>query len=264
MPPDHMTLALNPLDQRRRRPRVPVQVLGARAMGIRHRIILMCGRFTREYTWQELYDYLGVSPPPHEQSLAPSYNVAPGQLSAIVRMVSGNAREVAVARWGLIPPRADDPSTGTPMINAHAEGIADDPVLRAAYRRRRCVVPVSAFYEWQAIPGRNMKQPWYIHPAAGGIMWFAGLWGRWEKAAKPVESFTIIMTVANAFMRRLHNRMPVILQPHVMDTWLNPDTPPETLAAQLVPAPDSVIDAHPVDARVNDLSNNDSSLVVPV
>ena len=224
----------------------------------------MCSRFTRAYTWSDLHDFLNVRLPAHEDALPPSYNVAPTQPSAIVRMTTERRRDLAIARWGLVPPQADDPSIGTQLVNAHAERVANEPAFRAAYRRRRCLVPVSGFYEWQDIPSRDMKQPWYIRPAGGGIMCLAGLWERWEKASRAMESFTIITTDANRFVRRLHNRMPVILRPEVFDTWLDPQATPEALGALLVPAPVEAVEAHPVSTRINDVYANDPSLVVPV
>lgn len=243
----------------------------------------MCGRYTRRYTWKQVHDFLQLTfPSPDEMGPdstsaapalapaasavpawnAPSFNVAPTHDSPIARVNREGARELVPAKWGFVPFWADDPAIGSRMINARAEGLADKPAFRAAWKARRCLVPVSGFYEWQARPGRKTKQPWYFFPADRGILCFAGLWERWSRGPGPaLDTFTIITTGANPYMRRFHDRMPVILQPEQFDAWLDPRTDPAALTAMLAPAPDGVLDGYTVSPRVNKPAENDPGLI---
>ncbi len=223
---------------------------------------IMCGRFTREYTWKEVHAFLSVLQSTTGEQLPLSYNVAPTQDSAIARLDEKGQREIVIARWGLIPHWADDPAIGNRMINARSETLASKPAFRSAYSKRRCLVPISGFYEWQKVAGR--KQPWYIHPNRSSIICLAGLWERWDKGGEPIDSFTIITTNASDNIRNLHDRMPVILSPDEFDAWLNPKATPDQLDQLLDPAPLTMLAAHPVSTRVNSPKNSDPSLTRPV
>ena len=121
--------------------------------------------------------------------------------------------------WGLIPSWAKDPSIGARLINARAETAHEKPSFRAAFRRRRCLIPSDGFYEWQRTA--SGKQPYYIIMQDGGPFAFAGLWEQWEGAdGSVVESCTILTTVPNEVVEPLHNRMPVIVAPEDYDEWL--------------------------------------------
>ncbi len=222
----------------------------------------MCGRFTRTYTWKQVHDFLNLTFDAALMSAQPgpvaSYNVAPTQVSPVCHSVP---RVLAPMRWGLVPFWATDPRIGNQMINARAEGIQAKPAFRAAFKRRRCLVPVSGFYEWQKAPGRKTKTPWYLFPADRGIMCLAGLWEHWEKPDGVLDTFTIITTTANAYIARIHDRMPVILQPEQFDRWLDPGADPAMALEMLRPAADGFLDGHTVGTRVNKPAINDPSLV---
>lgn len=189
-----------------------------------------------------------------------SYNVAPTQTVPIVRLRESGERELAAVRWGLVPSWSKDPASGPPLFNARSETAAEKPAFRSAFRNRRCVVPVSGFYEWKKTG--DSKQPYYITRADGAIMLLAGLWEhRPPTHAEPaVDSMTILTTPANTFMAELHDRMPAILEPERVAAWLNLQTPADDLPAMLAPAPDGVLQAHPVSVRVSSPRNNDPAL----
>jgi putative SOS response-associated peptidase YedK len=81
-------------------------------------------------------------------------------------------------RWGVVPAWAANADVAARLINARSETVADKPSFRAAFRRRRCLVPADGFYEWK--PAGRRKQPHVIRPAGEGLFAFAGLWERWH------------------------------------------------------------------------------------
>jgi putative SOS response-associated peptidase YedK len=143
------------------------------------------------------------------------------------------------------------------MINARSETVADKPAFRSAFRKRRCLIPASGFFEWQKTDGK--KQPYYIRWADSKPFAFAGLWELWKRGEHPVESCTILTTDANDLMRPLHDRMPVILDVKDFDRWL--DTAAQDLnerAPLLVLCREDVLTAYPVSTRVNSPRNDDA------
>ena len=220
----------------------------------------MCGRYTVVADGYELSEHLKARW--RSEPLAqPRFNIAPSQHAPV--LLRDNAEDaLEMYRWGLIPFWAKDPSIGNRMINARAETVREKPAFRSAFERRRCLVPVSGFYEWQNA-GKS-KVPHWIHPADGGLLTVAGLWERWSpEDAEPVYSYTILTTGANAFMKRLHERMPVIISPEERDRWLDPAAKPDQLADLLAPGPEGVLDAHPVSTLVNAPGNDTPECIQP-
>lgn len=189
------------------------------------------------------------------------YNLAPKQQAVTVHQVDGEW-VISERQWGLIPSWADDESVGAKLINARSETVAKLPSFRAAFKRGRLLIPVSGFYEWAVIAGK--KRPYFIHPTAGGYWYFAGLGESWPGPDGSVKSFTVITTEANNAMSELHHRMPVILAPENLETWLDPGATPGDLQALLRPCPDGWIEAHEVGAAVGNVRNDGPELVLPV
>lgn len=200
------------------------------------------------------------------------YNVAPTQRSPVVRadigadgtIGPGGPRALVTLRWGLIPSWAKDTKIGNTAINARAEGIESKPAFRSAFKRRRCIVPVSGFYEWKKT-GEKTKQPYYITSAADDeLLAFAGLWEWWKPPAddagvqaEPIESFTIITTTPNEVMANLHDRMPVILDRADFTRWLDPaNTDTASLLSLLKPYPSELLRCWPVSTIVNAPKND--------
>ena len=150
------------------------------------------------------------------------FNIAPTQEAPVIRAGEGGAREVALLRWGLVPFWAKDAKIGTSTINARSESAATKPAFREAFKRRRCIVPASGFFEWQGEPGR--KQPYAITVPGQPLFAFAGLWETWKPGEGPaLETFTILTTEPNEQVARIHDRMPVILPMADLDAWLAGD-----------------------------------------
>lgn len=187
------------------------------------------------------------------------YNIAPTQEVPVVRAKeNGDGYRADPLRWGLVPGWADDPSIGTKLINARSETVREKPAFRRAFGRRRCVVPASGFIEWKAL-GRE-KEPQYIFRADGELMLFAGLWERWSRdEASALETFTILTCPPNAFMERLHDRMPVLLSAENAFEWLADDRSAEELSAMLAPPGDGVLDSFGVSKRINNVRNDDAA-----
>jgi putative SOS response-associated peptidase YedK len=223
----------------------------------------MCGRFTAKLTWQQLHDLyeIGIAEsPPDGLDLKFRYNIAPTQPVPIVRSNPAGRREIALLRWGLIPFWSKDAKIAYRTINARAETIATAPAFRAAFKKRRCLVPASGFYEWKKLDGD--KQPYFIGLRDGAPLAFAGLWERWDKGEAPVETFTIITGEPNSLVAGLHDRMPVILDPDDYDAWL---TAADTAIPQalLQPFPSQLMTAYPVSKRVNNARNDDPAMMEP-
>jgi putative SOS response-associated peptidase YedK len=226
----------------------------------------MCGRFARKSTQQVLADWFGVE---LEEMpwFAPSYNVAPQSVQPVVRLNRDSGeREFAQMRWGLVPFWAKDAKVGYSTINARAEEAASKPAYREALKRRRCLVPADAFYEWQRID-KKTKRPFAIALKSGEPYAMAGLWERWQpKEGAALETFTILTTDPNQLMEPIHNRMPVILAERDYQRWLEPDgfdpgggaRPPVDL---LRPYPADEMIAWPVRERVGNVRNNDPQLL---
>ncbi len=218
----------------------------------------MCGRFTRRYTWQEVHE--GLSLLDGAPNFAASYNVAPTQSSLIARYDStAGGRVAALARWGLLPAWAKDIDVGARAFNARAETLAERPMFRSAFASRRCLVPVSEFYEWR----KPDRQPFAFGAAGGVVLALAGLWELWTSpAGETVRSFTIVTTEANVTMAPIHNRMPVVLAPDAWSAWLGEATvAPAQLAALLRPCPPEALTMWPVSRRVGNVREDDPGLV---
>ena len=208
----------------------------------------MCGRFSLTANEAELnlrFELEGGEAP-----YVPRYNGAPTQLLAVI--TGESPHRLSYHRWGLIPPWAKDISIGNKMINARAETITEKASFRTPLFSRRCLVPADGFYEWQQDAG---KQPYRIFVKSNKLFAMAGLWERWKSPeGEMVESFNIITTEANEFMKPIHNRMPVILKRADEKTWLESKDSAEILSL-LRPYAAGDMDAYPVSKLVNSPRN---------
>ncbi len=219
----------------------------------------MCGRYTLSADPEVLRSHFDLGEVP---ALPPRFNIAPSQEAPLIRQ-GPEHRELALARWGLVPFWAKGPKTRYRMINARAETVATKPAFRHAFRRRRCLVPADGFYEWQARPGG--KQPYYFRLIGQAVFAFAGLWERWEGEEETLESFTIIVTDANALVRPIHDRMPVILDPADYMRWLDPGYRDSAALRQLLlPYPPERMTGYPVSTRVNAPGEEGPELIQPI
>lgn len=217
----------------------------------------MCGRYTLAVSPAQLAARFEVAP----LALQPRYNIAPTQPAPVVRLSNG-ARELALLRWGLIPSWANDAAIGARLINARSETVLEKPAFRTAFRRRRCLIPASGFYEWQQ--QTSGKQPFYFTPVDGDLMAFAGLWEQWRAPdGAVVESYTILTTAANEIVAPIHDRMPVILPPDLDALWLDPAADAARLHDLCLTPPPVALRVYPVSKAVNQVRNDGEGLIQP-
>ncbi len=220
----------------------------------------MCGRFVQIASPADLeFSFQTTNPLPNVQ---PRYNAAPGQdLMVVRRHPDTGQRSLDLLRWGLIPHWAKDPKIAWSSINARVETLDTRPAFRSAYRKRRCLVPADAFYEWKKEGTR--KQPYAIALKSRELFAFAGLWENWQdpEIEQWVRTFTIITTDANELVAPIHDRMPVILAPEDYDGWLLPETDAKAL---LWPYPAELMTAWPISPRVNSPRNEGAELLEAV
>ena len=221
----------------------------------------MCGRYFLHSTADKLSKLFGEMPMP---MLEARYNIAPTQPVPVVRQDAAGRREMVLVRWGLIPSWSEGPDNRYSMINARAETVARKPAYRSAFRYRRCLVPADGFYEWSVAAGG--KQPHVLRPRVRGSMALAGLWEHWQDAnGNELESCTILVRQANAQVRAIHERMPVVITPGSFDLWLDIQAqkpqPIETLLAAQQ-APD--LEIYPVSKAVNSPRADAPDLIEPL
>lgn len=216
----------------------------------------MCGRYILSAPPEAIADHFDVRDVP---PFAPSWNIAPTRMVPVVRETAEGMRECVLLRWGLIPFWAKDPSIGSRMINARSESCTDKPAYRAAFRKRRCLVPVSGFYEWQ--PAGRYKQPYVFRLETEPLFALGGLWEQWRSPeGDDVQTFTIITTSASAAIAPYHERMPLVIAHRDYEEWLSSPNPGQLMQ----PFAGAAFAIAPVSRRVNSVENDDASLVEPI
>lgn len=229
----------------------------------------MCGRYAATRNAMDLAASFGIVADAVDEDLAPDYNVAPTkEVFAVVERPPREdkdetpIRQLRVAKWGLVPSWAKDPSIGSRLINARVETVTEKPAFKKAFRARRCLLPADGYFEWWGEKGH--KQPFYIHPKDGGVMAMAGLYEFW-KAPDEEWLFTVavITTEAEDALGHIHDRMPMLVEPDRWGPWLDPRHDLDGLAELLVPAAPGLLDATPVSTLVNNVANNGPELLTP-
>jgi putative SOS response-associated peptidase YedK len=222
----------------------------------------MCGRYVVAYDPETLvsgFSVLRVPPFPRR------WNVAPQSPVPVVYETREGERVAELMRWGLVPSWAKEPSIGAKLNNARSDGIFDKPSFRQAARRRRCLLPASGFYEWQATPGG--KQPWYVSARDGALLAMAGLFEAWRPApdAEWQLSCCVVTTDANELMAPIHDRMPVLIPREQWSRWLAREVQdPAAIAPLLLPASPEILQAWPVSRAVSRSSAEGEELVRPL
>jgi putative SOS response-associated peptidase YedK len=242
----------------------------------------MCGRYAAAKDPDALVEEFEVAATP-EEGLHPDFNVAPTKkVYAVLDRADGDStqRTLVIARWGLVPSWAKDPSIGSRMINARAETVAEKPAFRRAFAKRRCLMPADGYYEWY-LPtspdapvgkgGKPLKQPFFIHPTDGTSLAMAGLYEWWRDPTREDDdpqawrlTCTVITTEASDDVGRIHDRMPMTIGREDWQQWLDPAVGPDQAGGLLVPAMSGALTAYAVSTLVNSVKNNGPELIEPM
>jgi len=192
------------------------------------------------------------------------YNISPTQSVGVVRSGNDELNRYDYLRWGLVPGWAKEASIGTHMINARSETVAEKPSFRHGIKYRRCIVPVSGFYEWDRSVAKK-KQPYFIRMANQPLMPLAGLWETWKSPEGDVlETFSILTTSANSLLGKIHDRMPVILSPDAFNFWLSPNMHDTSQLEPLyAPYNSDEMEMHKVSDQVNNSRYESPSCIEP-
>ncbi|MEL6404043.1 MAG: SOS response-associated peptidase [Chloroflexota bacterium] len=215
----------------------------------------MCGRYTLNAEPEAVQREFDLTDTP---TLVSRYNIAPTQPVAII--TNQDSKSLTLVRWGLIPSWSKDPKSNYSMINARSETADSKPSYRAAFKRRRCLIPTTGFYEW--IKTEDGKQPYFIHRSDADLFAFAGLWEIWNGVGgEEIWSCTILTTDANDKIKHLHHRMPVILDKEEQSAWLDNDEDPQALKTLLTPYDADKMAFYPVSKAVNNVRNDNPMLI---
>lgn len=220
----------------------------------------MCGRYTYKLTWAEIVAlYRLTLPDEPPEKLRPHYNVPPTAVMPIVRP-AGNGRELVMAGWGLIPFWLKPEQLGRQpyaTINARADRIQTAPTYREPFKKRRCLVPATGWYEWQKVDAKT-KRPYHFQPHAKPFA-FGGVYDVWNADGKSaITSYAIVTTAAAPATAAYHERMPLVLEESQFDDWMR--GPPELAAAMMQPYAGK-IDLWEVSAAVGNVRNNRPDLM---
>jgi putative SOS response-associated peptidase YedK len=249
----------------------------------------MCGRYASSRKPEDLVEEFEIRDNRVDEALAPDFNVAPTKpvYAVLERSPSPRdaeagerqppERQLRVLTWGLVPSWAKDPSIGNRMINARMETVAEKPAYKRAFAARRCLLPADGYFEWypteqRTKAGKPLKQPFFIHPKDGSTLAMAGLYEIWRDPTRDDDdpqrfrwTCTVLTTTAEDDLGRIHDRMPLLVEPGRYTDWLDPTlNDPDALKGLLVPAAPGRLEAYPVSTDVNSVRNNGPELVEPV
>ncbi|MDH2427797.1 SOS response-associated peptidase [Sphaerisporangium sp. TRM90804] len=245
----------------------------------------MCGRYASARKRQELVEEFQVGLDGSSEELSADYNVAPtkkvyavltrphedekkGKKAEKGADAPEPVRQLRVLRWGLVPSWAKDPSIGSRLINARVETLAEKPSYRRAFAQRRCLLPADGYYEWYKVD-KKTKQPFFIHPADGGVMAMAGLYEFWKDPGRAdddplkwLTTCTVITTTAEDSVGHIHERMPMLIKRESWGDWLDPAlTDLDDVRAMLTTAVQTGMESYPVSSDVNSVRNNGPRLI---
>jgi putative SOS response-associated peptidase YedK len=219
----------------------------------------MCGRFALSIVAAQFQLAFDCAPP---DGLTSSYNVTPDTQIVVIRADEEGRPVAGFARWGLLGAWMKEANDPARQINARAETAAEKPMFRDAFKKGRCLIPATGFYEWQKA-GAGSSRPFYVGLASGEAFAFAGLWRRNKLADGSTHDTCAILTIqASSLLEPIHHRMPVILPQASQALWLDPTLKDAgILQALLAPRPDHELYAYEVSRAVNAPRNDGPELI---
>jgi putative SOS response-associated peptidase YedK len=222
----------------------------------------MCGRYAVTLPPEAMREAFAYREQPN---FPPRYNIAPTQPVPVVRLDEGR-RQFILMRWGFIPGWVKDPKTFPLVINVRSESAREKPSFRAAFMRRRCLMPADGFYEWHRLgEGRRQEnRPYLFRKPDRGFFAFAALWETWHSQdGSEIDTVAIVTGPANGQMAAIHHRSPVIVPPEAFDAWLDPAAEPAGLQALLRPPPDELLEMVRLGPAVNKVANDGPEVQEP-
>lgn len=211
----------------------------------------MCGRFALAASAGAITEYLQVCAP---EIYMARFNIAP-----TAPVLAKMGKQLTFFRWGLVPGWAKDVSIGNRMFNARAETVIEKPSFRSAFKRRRCLVPATGFYEWKTEAGA--KQPYFCH-LNHRLFSFAGIWEHWQdNMGNELQTCAILTTQAIGEMTRIHDRMPVVLRDENREVWLDHHDEKTDRAMDCIAQLDQRFEVYAVSKKVNSSRNDSADLV---
>lgn len=223
----------------------------------------MCGRITQKSNPKQLgLKIVNLIEPLYAANTPPRYNGAPGQEHWLIRQnPKTGERSLDRLWWGLIPSWCKDEKGGRKPINAKGETVASLPTFRDAYKRRRAILPIDNFFEWKAVKGEKVRQPFAIGMKSGEPFGVAAIWENWQRPGTEewTRTFAVLTCPANELVGEIHDRMPVIVPPESYNRWLGTlDPNPLDL---ITPFPSGLMTMWPISTRVNKPANDDLELL---
>ena len=217
----------------------------------------MCGRIANTLP-NDAMARLFSAAPANDLPEVPNFNTCPTTRIHTVR-AGGDGRQLVGMRWGFVPEWYKAVDDGPLLINARAETIATKPAFREACRARRCLIPVTGFYEWTKDEA-GVRWPWYIH--GEGPLALAGIWQKWDGPEGRIDTCAVVTTGANQSMARIHHRMPVIIAHEDWPLWLGEAG--HGAAALMMAPEDALLQFHQVDRAVNSNRASGPELIEPL
>lgn len=221
----------------------------------------MCGRLVLKDNIEDLSSCFQIDNV-DDLLLEARYNIYPGQNVPVIIMEE--RKKFVMMRWGLVPSWSNDPLIGFQMINARAETLSQKASFKNSFKKLRCIIPCSGFYEWKKLD-KKTKVPYFIRLRNGTPFALAGLWDRWNKDGGNLITFTIITTTPNNIIKPIHDRMPVILKSENHDMWINPDiTDTKNISDFLKPYPSEEMELYEISTFVNNPKNDSPECIEPI
>ena len=219
----------------------------------------MCGRYVLEGPVSRLTAYFDARYTEEESRFKNSYNIAPTTWVPVVRINREGERVILNHVWGLIPHWAKDKSGSAKLNNARGETVHEKPSFRTAFKKFRCLIPASGYYEWQAPSegSENRKQPFYIYPNETPYFAMAGVCDHWidKTSGELVMSTAIITTEPSEKLKQVHDRMPVMISKEDWAVWLDPKNQDVKALRQLISSSDD-LNFHAVGFGVSGVGKN--------
>ncbi|MCO4053129.1 MAG: SOS response-associated peptidase [Bosea sp.] len=218
----------------------------------------MCGRYALILPPEAVRAFFRHAEQPN---FPPRYNIAPTQPVPVLRSGHGQ-RSFTLMRWGFRPSWVKDPKDFPLVINVRSETAREKPSFRAAFMRRRCLMPADGFYEWCKVGPEN--RAYLFRRPDRGLFAFAAIWETWiEPDGGEIDTVALLNTHANGLMSAIHHRCPVILEPDRHDAWLDPETTPDAAHRLLQPPDDDSLEMLRVGPAVNKVANDGPALQEP-